>query len=174
MESKEDADLFDDADADVDETGGDEGDFEKAGGDAGSGDDEGGDGEEAGAEDGAEEIWELPGEETGSPEQVAPGQSATVEKKIVAESEHTTSDMASIYEVAAAIGNYAAHLERGAEPYVDTEGCTDAVQIAIKAYFARKIPMVSIRSTGEGQVEMKKISELAHPQISALHAYLRG
>ncbi|ELA46661.1 hypothetical protein VCUG_01887 [Vavraia culicis subsp. floridensis] len=78
-------------------------------------------------------------------------------------SRRVTSSLMTKYEKTRIIGMRAMQLSMNAPPLVEIEGETDALRIAEKEFYARKIPFIVRRRLPDNTYEDWSINELVYP-----------
>lgn len=92
--------------------------------------------------------------------------------KVVDPEERVTSDRLSLFECARMIGEYAKHLDNGAQTTSDIQNCTSSLEIAYRDLLAKKIPMAVIRHVGQNKVEVWKLKEMILPDLPPLSYFM--
>lgn len=99
----------------------------------------------------------MTGEEFGSSEQ---NRRKTLKEKAISKEERTTTPYMTKYERARILGTRALQISMNAPVFVDLEGETDPLRIAMKELAEKKIPLVIRRYMPDGSFEDWSVEEL--------------
>lgn len=93
--------------------------------------------------------------------------------KIVAPDKRVTSERMTGLEFARLVGDRAAHLDKGAPPYIDTTKFTNTIAIAYTEVKMRLVPFAILRKVGENTYEKWKVKEMTLGDIPTLEDFVK-